>query len=104
LAGIGLAPKSQSRLDELLARSEVKLSVEETREIDLLLTQVDELNRLKARAIEFTCRVPMLPNSSDLFVPHRFAPRERNRQIDLAKPMAVTANIYLVGTPAVKTR
>jgi hypothetical protein len=46
----------------------------------------------------------MLPNSSDLFVPHRFAPGERNRQIDLAKPMAVTANIYLVGTPAIKTK
>jgi hypothetical protein len=51
LAGMGLAPKSQSRLDELLAKNvEDKLSGEETKELDQLLIQVDELNLLKARA------------------------------------------------------
>jgi len=51
LAGMGLAPKSQSRLDELLAKNiENKLSAEESQELDQLLMQVDELNILKARA------------------------------------------------------
>jgi hypothetical protein len=51
LADMALAPKSQSRLDELLAKNvEGKLSAEETKELDLLLTQVDELNLVKARA------------------------------------------------------
>jgi len=51
LAGMALAPKNQSRLDDLLAKNvEGKLSVEETKELDLLLTQVDELNLVKARA------------------------------------------------------
>jgi len=48
---MALASKSQSRLDELLAKNvEGKLSAEETKELDLLLTQVDELNLVKARA------------------------------------------------------
>ncbi|MBU6174296.1 MAG: hypothetical protein KGQ60_10860 [Planctomycetes bacterium] len=51
LADMALASKSQSRLDELLAKNvEGKLSAEETKELDLLLTQVDELNLVKARA------------------------------------------------------
>ncbi len=51
LAGMGLAPKSQSRLDELLAKNvENKLSAEESQELDQLMMQVDELNILKARA------------------------------------------------------
>ena len=51
LADMALAPKSQSRLDELLAKNvEGKLSAEDTKELDLLLTQVDELNLVKARA------------------------------------------------------
>ncbi len=51
LADMALAPKNQSRLDDLLAKNvEGKLSVEETKELDLLLTQVDELNLVKARA------------------------------------------------------
>jgi hypothetical protein len=51
LADMALAPKNQSRLDDLLTKNvEGKLSVEETKELDLLLTQVDELNLVKARA------------------------------------------------------
>ncbi len=51
LADMALAPKSQSHLNELLAKNvDGKLSTEETRELDLLLTQVDELNLVKARA------------------------------------------------------
>ncbi len=51
LADMALASKNQSQLDELLAKNvECKLSAEETRELDLLLTQVDELNFVKARA------------------------------------------------------
>jgi hypothetical protein len=51
LADMALAPKSQSRLDDLLAKNvEGKLSTEETKELDVLLTQVDELNLVKARA------------------------------------------------------
>jgi hypothetical protein len=41
LADMALAPKNQSRLDDLLTKNvEGKLSVEETKELDLLLTQV----------------------------------------------------------------
>jgi hypothetical protein len=51
LADMALAPKNQSRLDDLLGKNvEGKLSAEETKELDLLLTQVDELNLVKARA------------------------------------------------------
>jgi hypothetical protein len=51
LADMALAPKSQSRLDDLLAKNvEGRLSTEETTELDVLLTQVDELNLVKARA------------------------------------------------------
>jgi hypothetical protein len=51
LADMALATKSQSRLDDLLAKNvEEKLSAEEVRELDLLLTQADELNLVKARA------------------------------------------------------
>jgi hypothetical protein len=51
LADMALAPKSQSRLDELLAKNvQGKLSTEEAKELDVLLTQVDELNLVKARA------------------------------------------------------
>ena len=51
LADMALAPKCQSRLDDLLAKNvEGKLSTEETKELDVLLTQVDELNLVKARA------------------------------------------------------
>lgn len=50
LADMALAPKNRSRLDDLLAKNaEGKLSAEETKELDLLLTQVDELNLVKAR-------------------------------------------------------
>ena len=51
LADMALAPKSQSRLDDLLAKNvEGKLSTKETKELDVLLAQVDELNLVKARA------------------------------------------------------
>jgi hypothetical protein len=48
---MALASKSQSRLDELLAKNvEGTLSDEETKQLELLMTQVDELNLVKARA------------------------------------------------------
>jgi hypothetical protein len=48
---MALASKSQSRLDELLAKNvEGTLSAEETKQLELLMTQVDELNLVKARA------------------------------------------------------
>ncbi len=51
LAEMALSTKSQTRLDELLAKnSDGKLSADETKELNLLLTQVDELNLVKARA------------------------------------------------------
>jgi 5-methylcytosine-specific restriction endonuclease McrA len=51
LAEMALSTKSQTRLDELLAKNaDGKLSADETMELDLLLTQVDELNLVKARA------------------------------------------------------
>jgi len=56
LAGAMLAPKGQSRLDELLQRnSEGQLSEDETNELDAILNQIDELNLIKARA-EYTLR------------------------------------------------
>ncbi|QDV85229.1 hypothetical protein TBK1r_42080 [Stieleria magnilauensis] len=56
LASSMLAPRSQSRLDDLLQRnSEGGLSKEEIDELDSLLEQVDELNLSKARA-EYTLR------------------------------------------------
>ena len=56
LAGAMLAPKAQSRLDELLRRnSEGELSKDETTELDSILQQIDELNLIKARA-EYTLR------------------------------------------------
>lgn len=51
LADMALAPKSQSRLDDLLAKNGAgKLSTKEAEELDLLLSRVDELNLVKARA------------------------------------------------------
>ena len=51
LASMALAPKNQARLDDLQGKNvEGKLSAEEAKELDLLLTQVDELNLVKARA------------------------------------------------------
>jgi hypothetical protein len=51
LADMALAPKNQSKLDDLLARNnEGEISVEELLELDLLLKKIDELNLVKARA------------------------------------------------------
>lgn len=51
LADMALAPKNQSRLDDLLARNtEGELAAEESQELDLLLKKIDELNLVKARA------------------------------------------------------
>ena len=51
LAESKLAPSSQARLDELLARNkDTKLGPNETKELDELLAKVDHLNVLKARA------------------------------------------------------
>ncbi|MFN3193918.1 MAG: hypothetical protein ACE361_25630 [Aureliella sp.] len=51
LADADLAPKTQSRLDELLSRnSEGDLSERELSELDAIINQIDELNLLKARA------------------------------------------------------
>ena len=56
LANVMLAPKTHSQLDELLARnSEGNLSERESKELDSLIEQIDELNLLKARA-DFTLR------------------------------------------------
>jgi hypothetical protein len=45
-------------LDDLLARNvEDKFSAEETKELDLLLMQVDELNLLEARAAAILQRI-----------------------------------------------
>lgn len=56
LANAMLAPLAQSRLDELLAQnSEGTLNEQESRELDDLIEQIDELNLLKARA-QFTLR------------------------------------------------
>jgi hypothetical protein len=51
LATLSLAPTQQSQLSELLARNATaEISPEETTILDALLAQVDQLNRLKARA------------------------------------------------------
>jgi hypothetical protein len=51
LADSHLAPSAQSRLDELLVRSnERALDESETQELDELLVKVDHLNILKTRA------------------------------------------------------
>jgi len=51
LAESMLAPTTQSRLGELLARNvETQLSPEASAELDRLLAQVDQLNILKTRA------------------------------------------------------
>lgn len=51
LADMALAPKNQSRLDDLLSRNvDETLSADETQELDLLLKKIDELNLVKARA------------------------------------------------------
>ncbi len=56
LANAMLAPKAQSQLDDLLARnSERILSEQESKVLDSLIEQIDELNLLKARA-DFTLR------------------------------------------------
>jgi hypothetical protein len=56
LASGMLAPQAQSHLDDLLARnSDGKLTEQETKKLDALIEQIDELNLLKARAA-FTLR------------------------------------------------
>lgn len=56
LANASLAPHSQTKLNDLLARNaDGKLSERETDELDQLIEQIDELNLLKARA-DFTLR------------------------------------------------
>ena len=56
LANIALAPSLQSRLNDLLFRqSSDELSSDESKELDSLIGQVEELNLLKARA-EYTLR------------------------------------------------
>ena len=51
LADMALAPRNQSRLDDLLARNvDGILSEDESQELDLLLKKIDELNLVKARA------------------------------------------------------
>ena len=51
LADMALAPRNQSRLNELLARNvDGTLSADESQELDLLLKKIDELNLVKARA------------------------------------------------------
>lgn len=56
LASGKLAPEAQSQLSELLARNaDGNLSEQETKQLDSLIEQIDELNLLKARA-EFTLR------------------------------------------------
>lgn len=51
LADIALAPKNQSKLDELLVRNaNGKLSADESQELDLLLKKIDERILVKARA------------------------------------------------------
>lgn len=51
LADMALAPKNQSKLDDLLSRNtNGALTADETQELDLLLKKIDELNLVKARA------------------------------------------------------
>jgi hypothetical protein len=48
---MALAPKNQSKLDDLLSRNtDGALTADETQELDLLLKKIDELNLVKARA------------------------------------------------------
>ncbi len=52
LADSNLAPASQARLNDLLARNEdTELGPDETKELDELLAKIDHLNVLKARAL-----------------------------------------------------
>ncbi len=51
LADMAIAPKNQSLMDVLLAKNaEGTLSIQESKELDLLLQKIDELNLVKARA------------------------------------------------------
>jgi hypothetical protein len=51
LADMAIAPKNQSKLDDLLSRNaDGALSADETQELDLLLKKIDELNLVKASA------------------------------------------------------
>jgi hypothetical protein len=51
LADMAIAPKNQSKLDDLLSRNtDGALTADETQELDLLLKKIDELNLVKARA------------------------------------------------------
>ena len=51
LADMALAPKNQSKLDDLLSRNtDGLLTADETQELDLTLKKIDELNLVKARA------------------------------------------------------
>ncbi len=51
LADIALAPKNQSKLDDLLVRNaNGRLSADESQELDLLLKKIDERNLVKVRA------------------------------------------------------
>jgi short-subunit dehydrogenase involved in D-alanine esterification of teichoic acids len=51
LAELSLAPKSQTKLDDLLTRNSAgMLTPDEVIELDSLLNQIDALNIVKARA------------------------------------------------------
>jgi short-subunit dehydrogenase involved in D-alanine esterification of teichoic acids len=51
LADLSLAPKSQTKLDDLLTRNSAgMLTPDEAMELDSLLNQIDALNIVKARA------------------------------------------------------
>ena len=51
LADMALAPKNQALLDDLLSRNaEGNLSTQETKDLEVLLKKIDELNLVKARA------------------------------------------------------
>ena len=51
MADMAIAPKNQSKLDDLLSRNtDGALTTDETQELDLLLKKIDELNLVKARA------------------------------------------------------
>ena len=51
MADMAIAPKNQSKLDELLSRNaDGALTADETQELDLLLKKIDEINLVKARA------------------------------------------------------
>jgi hypothetical protein len=51
LADLSLAPKSQTKLDDLLTRNSAgTLTPDEVMELDSLLNQIDALNIVKARA------------------------------------------------------